>query len=655
MGVRCFPRLLAAACLLIHAAGAQPNQPAQRTALERLTPERLESTQKAREEFSRQRKALPPVGIYTDYRAVLHVHAEDAPHTMGKRAEVLAAAKLAGVRIVLFSDHNGPLPETWRGLKEGVLFLAGAEKDGSLVYPEPAPGLRFHSHVEERPGRGAEGFDGTEIYNRHADAEDDKELIAFLKALAKDPARWKEFAALVEKYPDEVFAAGVDPGALYLEHWDRILGTRHFTGVGANDAHQNTILSAPGLPKITLDPYAVSFRNLSTHILARELTPESIASSLREGRAYVSHDWLCDPTGFAFVASNNLGLYEAGDVIPIVGSTLLTVRTPLPGIIKVFRNGALLEERTTSRLELQAREPGAYRSEVWLMVDGEPRLWIYANPIYLEKAGPDVLKLPPMELSAGVSAVRDIPYTEGSPDDAEKHRLDIYRPSSPGARPVLFFIHGGAWKSGDRKLYPPLANRFAKEGYVVVLPSYRLSPKHKHPAQLEDVAAALAWTFKNIAQYGGNPQRIYVSGQSAGGHLAASLGLNPQWLAPYGIKPADIRGVLALSGVYDLTGALQVQAPNVFGEQPEILRQASPIEYAGAGAPPFLITYCQWDYAFLPQQAEALHRKLKDAGARSELIFVPRENHISEVLHIVNENDATSNAMLRSMRQAEGN
>lgn len=623
--------------------------------MERIALERLEAVHDARQEFARLRKTLPAVGVYHDYRAVLHVHAEDAPHTLGKREEVLAAAKQTGVQVVMFTDHNGPKPETWRGLKDGVLFIAGAEKDGSLVYPEPAPGLRFHSHVEQHQGRAAEGFDGTEIYNRHPDAEDDKELIEYLKSLPKDPARWQEFAALAGKYPDEIFGAGVDPWPLYLEHWDKIQAVRPFTGVGANDAHQNTILAAPGLPKITLDPYAVSFRNLSTHILARELTQEAIMQSLREGRAYVSHDWLCDPAGFAFAAANTLGFYEVGDRVPMLGATQLVIRTPVVSTIKLFHNGVLLAEKTADRFESPAREPGAYRAEAWLTVDGEPRLWIYSNPIRLEPSGAGTLRLPSPELSQGVSAIRDLTYTAGADEDAGKHKLDVYRPASAGTRPVLFFIHGGSWRNGDRKQYPALANRFAKEGYVVVVPSYRLSPKHKHPAHLEDAAAALAWTFKNIEQYGGDPQRIYVAGQSAGGHLAASLGLNPQWLAPHGLKPSDIKGVMALSGVYDLTGALEVRAPAVFGDQPEILKQASPIEYVTADAPPFLITYCQWDYAFLPQQAEALHRKLRAAGARSELVYVPGENHISEVLHIVNDTDATSIAMLRAMRQAEGN
>ena len=93
---------------------------------------------------------------------------------------------------------------------------------------------------------------------------------------------------------------------------------------------------------------------------------------------------------------------------------------------------------------------------------------------------------------------KDIAYCEGSAEDAAKHKLDIYVPKGKtnASLPVLFFIHGGAWKSGDRSNYVPLGNRYAREGVVTVVPSYRLAPKHPHPAQIEDVAAAFAWTVR---------------------------------------------------------------------------------------------------------------------------------------------------------------
>src|SRR5260370_11406582 len=112
-------------CLL---AGAmlddQPSPGRKYSTLERLGDARLAAVHEARLAFARQRKTLPSLGVYADYRAVLHVHAEDADHTNGTRAEVLRAARAAGVSVVMFTDHRGPKPDTWSGLREGVLFIA---------------------------------------------------------------------------------------------------------------------------------------------------------------------------------------------------------------------------------------------------------------------------------------------------------------------------------------------------------------------------------------------------------------------------------------------------------------------------------------------------------------------------------------------------
>src|SRR5439155_21189470 len=166
-------------------------------------------------------------------------------------------------------------------------------------------------------------------------------------------------------------------------------------------------------------------------------------------------------------------------------------------------------------------------------------------------------------------------YREGAEEDAGKHKLDIYLPKGKTNAPVLFFIHGGAWRSGDRSNYPPLGNRYARAGYVTVVPSYRLAPKNPHPAQIEDVAAAFAWTVQHIAEHGGDTNRIYVGGHSAGGHLSALLALDDKYLKAHDLSPKVIRGVLALSGVYNL--AIGDVQSRVFGNDKEVREDASPV------------------------------------------------------------------------------
>lgn len=336
-----------------------------------------------------------------------------------------------------------------------------------------------------------------------------------------------------------------------------------------------------------------------------------------------------------FVAGNNNGVYDMGDRVPMLPRTRLNARLPIPATIRIIHHGAIVSETVDSQVNFEVKQPGAYRLEAWLTVDGEQRPWIYTNPIYVEKHEGPAFQLPPSDLSANVEAVQGIPYVEGAPADANKHKLDIYTPKHKKDFAVLIFIHGGSWRSGDRSNYPALANRFAKEGIGVVVPSYRLMPGAPHPAQVDDAVAAVDWTIRNIAQYGGDPKRIYVSGHSAGGHLAAYAGLVERFWP-------SLKGVLPLSGVYDVSqvGGFKDDGAN-----------ASPITHIQHGAPPFLITYCQNDYPALPAQARNFDAALRAQQVSSELVYVPNENHISEIVNVYKDDDATANAILRFIRQ----
>jgi acetyl esterase/lipase len=551
---------------------------------------------------------------------------------------VLKAAKEADVSVVMFTDHRGPRPETWSGFRDGVLFIPGSEDDHLLRYPADSAGreLRFLSHIEERPDMSSEGFQGMEIYNRHTDATVHKEFTEYFQSAMKDPKEWKHLVAKEKEFPDELFAAGTDVLPEFLARWDKETASRPFTGIAANDAHQNQIFNGT-----TFDPYAVAFRHVSTHILARELTETDIRASLAAGHAYVAHDWLCDPTGFSFIAENNLGLFEMGDRIPLggllVGSTSMHASLPIPAKLKLIRDGVVVAEDNTAKFAYAPKEPGVYRLEAWLTVDGEERPWIFSNPIYVTKTSD--LMLPSGTLAANVEVQKDISYTAGDPADAAKHKLDLYLPKDKKNFPVLVFIHGGSWRSGDRSNYPALGNRFAKAGIGVAIPSYRLMPKNPHPAQIEDTAAAFAWVYKNVAQYGGDANRIYLAGHSAGGHLVALLALDPAYLDKYDVPLSAIKGVAALSGVYDV------------GKIPGFAKASddspSPIAHVHPKAPPFLVSYCQWDYLALPLQAREFAEALRKSFDPVELLYVPGEGHISEIIHVVQDDDAIAQAILK--------
>jgi acetyl esterase/lipase len=648
------------AALAVLAIGTTPSRSAESsqtnsglTSLQRLEREHLKATHEARLRFERERHAPPVHGLYEDFRGVVHAHAEDAEHTKGTRKQLLEGAHKAGIKVVLMTEHRGPKEDAWRGLHEGVLFIAGSETDkGTLWFPDygadgkaiPESGLRFMCHVEERYDVDTEGLVGQEICNRHSDAILDKGPEFYLGTASLSSNTWQAVVEDFRAYPDELFGAGTDHRAKIFAKWDKETAKRPYTGVGANDAHQNVILKG-----VTFDPYEVSFRHLVTHILAQDLTEPAIRNALTNGHVYVAHDWLCDPTGFMFGAGNNLGVFTMGDSVPILGRTRVTAVTPLPAKLRLIYNGAVVKEATGTNLMYEAKEPGPYRVEAWLTVDGEDRPWIYSNPIYLRAPGLAEMRLPSMEISPEVEVHSGLTYRDGPEDEAGKHKLDVYSPKGKPGVPVLFFIHGGSWKSGDRSYYPPLGNRYAREGFVTVVPSYRLAPKYPHPAQIEDVAAAFAWTVAHVAEYGGDTNRIYVAGHSAGGHLAALLTLDERYLAAHQLTPARIHGVLAMSGVYDLADSEGQEA--VFGKDPQVRRAASPLFHvkAGTGIPRFLVSYCQWDYFSLPGQARGFASALEKAKIGSEILYIPGENHLSEVVNVTAKDDPLVAAAVKFM------
>jgi acetyl esterase/lipase len=265
---------------------------------------------------------------------------------------------------------------------------------------------------------------------------------------------------------------------------------------------------------------------------------------------------------------------------------------------------------------------------------------------------------PPRAATAGpppetqqVEAVRDITYYHVCDDpDADRHRLDVYRPTGRGPYPVLLFLHGGAWVAGDKDEvfgvygYGTIARGLAERGLVVVLPNYRLSPGVRHPEHVKDVARAFAWAFRHCGEYGGDPHRLFVGGHSAGGHLAALLAADETYLKQVGRAGKDIRGVIGVSGVYrvdDFDLHLRLSSPCgstrlsldvrplavVFGDDPEVLRQASPLTHVRPGLPPFLILSAGWEYPPLRRRAKefaaALHKNGCDVRERE----IPRRTH----------------------------
>ncbi len=207
------------------------------------------------------------------------------------------------------------------------------------------------------------------------------------------------------------------------------------------------------------------------------------------------------------------------------------------------------------------------------------------------------------------------------PDGHPRHRLDVFPPKSPG--PVVLFVHGGYWVSGDRGLYAPLGRALASRGVLAVIPSYRLAPETNIDGILADVLAALAWTETHARDHGGDPERLYLMGHSAGGHVAALLASDPDRQRAAGLDPARVRGFIALSPILDVPDMAdkndaefndEVTLPT-FGPDPDKRRAASPMAHFSAATAPLLLAVGENDFGYLIPQARGGRDKLRSAGA----------------------------------------
>lgn len=239
----------------------------------------------------------------------------------------------------------------------------------------------------------------------------------------------------------------------------------------------------------------------------------------------------------------------------------------------------------------------------------------------------------------------DIDLTYCITPEGVELKMDVYYPEKfTATAPAILYIHGGAWRSGDKSdgaglIFTPLLRR---SGYVIVAINYRLAPTYKFPAQIEDVRCALRHLRANAERYHIDPQRIGTMGGSAGGHLAALLGLmdaTPTWpeqayVEEYANQPTDVQAVVDMFGPIDLRAMvrndLTALGRQVFGveslEDPR-LQLYNPLTYIDPNDPPFLILHGLEDDSVPPAQSQLLYDQLTAAGVPAELVLVENAGH----------------------------
>ncbi len=216
--------------------------------------------------------------------------------------------------------------------------------------------------------------------------------------------------------------------------------------------------------------------------------------------------------------------------------------------------------------------------------------------------------------------------------------LDIFLPAKSGTFPVMIFVHGGAWSSGDRDMYGSVGYFYAKNGYATVIVDHRLSPDVKHPAHIEDVAMAFAWVKSHISNYGGDPEKIYLSGHSSGAHLISLLVTNQRYLVKEGVRKSDIKGITAISGVYSIGTTVSIAGYGHVFPNSEDKYDASPINFIEKDIPPFLIIYAENDLMTLAGQSTSFHKALKAKGVPATIHCVKGENHSTILFDCVTPN-----------------
>lgn len=212
-----------------------------------------------------------------------------------------------------------------------------------------------------------------------------------------------------------------------------------------------------------------------------------------------------------------------------------------------------------------------------------------------------------------------------------RQRVDIYRPASPARDlPIIIFFYGGSWNSGDKAGYSWVGRALAARGFVVAIPDYRLVPRVRYPAFVEDSAAAVALVTRMAGKLGADPDRIVLVGHSAGAYNAAMLAYDGRWL---GRERTRVKGFIGLAGPYDF---LPLDGPEVraaFGEAPD-LRATQPVAYVDRNDPPAFLGVAGKDRTIGLKNAISLERKLEVAGVPVELKTYPDVGHVGIVTAI---------------------
>lgn len=231
----------------------------------------------------------------------------------------------------------------------------------------------------------------------------------------------------------------------------------------------------------------------------------------------------------------------------------------------------------------------------------------------------------------GYTLHRNIPYSQSADGDL---LLDAYIPDGAGPFPGILIVHGGAWQSGNKFQLSGYGRELVKRGYSCFAINYRLAPKHKHPAQIEDCRSAVRWIRTHAKEYKVDPNRIGGIGYSAGAHLVSLLGTEKNRTSETSLQAVVAGGTPIDFRVLPPDSKRLVKwLGQTRGENPKLYEEVSPYLHVSADDPPMFFYHGDADEVVEILGAQEMVKKLKKAGVPTGLYVVPKGGHISAGMH----------------------
>ncbi|WP_229254285.1 alpha/beta hydrolase [Dyadobacter sp. NIV53] len=261
-----------------------------------------------------------------------------------------------------------------------------------------------------------------------------------------------------------------------------------------------------------------------------------------------------------------------------------------------------------------------------------------------------------------ISRSKDIVYLK--PENATgkvEQQLNIFAPHKhQKLNDVLIFIHGGNWNSGKKSQYNIIGSHWAKKGIVCVIIDYPLSPDANYKEMAIASAQSVKWVKENIITYGGNPERIFISGHSAGGHLAALISIDNTYFEDLGIKNPIVGTILIDAAGLDMYGYLMEEKLGkdhtylrTFTSDPKIWKQATPLYYLHKNMPPMLIYQGGKTYPSISKSNEKFVKALKDFAPGTPYHILKGKKHIPMIIQFFNPWNNRYDEILDFMKEAD--